>query len=446
MKIRKILIANRGEIARRIIRTCKKMGIQTVAIYSDADCSLPYVTEADVAVWIGEAPVAKSYLNIDAIIAVAKEHEVDAIHPGYGLLSENASFATACKDVGIRFIGPSPDVIAQMGDKITARKVMSDAGVPVVPGYQGEIKNLEEAKVIAKEIGYPVMLKASSGGGGIGMQACLNEEELEKAFPAAKGRAKAYFGNDQMFIEKLIEEPHHIEVQILADVHGNTLHLFERECSIQRRHQKVIEESPSPTLNDTERLAICQAAVQAARAVGYTGAGTVEFIRGKDGEFYFLEMNTRLQVEHPVTEMITGLDLVEWQIRICQGEKINFGQEDIPVRGHSIEFRIYAEDPNTFYPSPGKVSAYIPSTGEGIRVDDGIVAGNEVTPFYDPMIAKLVVFGENRIEALARSEQALAQFQIEGIKTNIPLHLEVVRHHDFRRGQYTTSFLQSLKR
>lgn len=441
MQIKKVLIANRGEIARRIIRTCKKMNIATVAIYSDADAFMPYVNEADEAVRIGEAPVSKSYLNIDSIIKVALEKQVHAIHPGYGLLSENSDFSSACTEAGLIFIGPPSEVIAQMGDKITARKIMERAGVAVVPGFHGEIKQVDHAKEIAKEIGYPVMLKASAGGGGIGMQACHNDEELEKAFGSAKGRAKAYFGNDQMFIEKLIEEPHHIEIQILGDSKGNILHLFERECSIQRRHQKVIEESPSPSIDHKTREAICKAAVEAAQAIHYSGAGTVEFIMDKEQNFYFLEMNTRLQVEHPVTEVITGLDLVEWQIRIANGETISFTQPEVSIQGHGIEFRIYAEDPKTFFPSPGKVSVYNPPSSSDVRIDDAIIEGNEITPFYDPMIAKCIVWGMNRKEAIERAEQALRMYQIEGIKTNLPLHLAILKDQDFKAGNYTTDFL-----
>lgn len=422
------------------------MNIATVAIYSDADKQMPHVLEADEAVHIGEAPIAKSYLNMNAIVQAAKELNVDAIHPGYGLLSENGAFAAACKEAGIIFIGPDAEVIANMGDKITARKIMQDAGVAVVPGYHGDMNHIDEAKEFANQIGYPIMLKASAGGGGIGMQACYTEADLEKAFAAAKGRAKAYFGNEQMFIEKLIERPHHIEVQILADAHGVVLHLFERECSIQRRHQKVIEESPAPSLTDDLRDQICQTAVNAAKASAYTGAGTVEFIMDGAGHYYFLEMNTRLQVEHPVTEMITGIDLVEWQIRIANGEKLQLQQSDIQSKGHAIEFRVYAEDPKTFFPSPGKVSVYKPPLQmENVRIDDAIHEGNEITPFYDPMIAKCIVWGEDRAEALQRSRLAISQFTIEGIKTNIPLHLAILDDEQFNEGNYATDFLTSKK-
>lgn len=418
------------------------MNISTVAVYSDADANLPFVNEADEAIRIGEAPVTKSYLNIEAIIQAARDSHVDAIHPGYGLLSENSTFANACKEAGLIFIGPSADVLAQMGDKITARKLMAGAGIEIVPGYHGIIEQVDDAKQIASDIGYPVMLKASAGGGGIGMQACYNEADLEKAFTSAKGKAKAYFGNDQMFIEKLIEEPHHIEVQIVADTFGNVVHLFERECSIQRRHQKVIEESPSPFLDDITRNKICATAVEAARSMAYTGAGTIEFIMDQNYNYYFLEMNTRLQVEHPVTELVTGIDLVEWQIRIASGEALPLAQEEVQTDGHALEFRIYAEDPKTFFPSPGKVSAYIPpSDMEHVRIDDAIVEGNEITPFYDPMIAKCIVWGKNRTDAIARAKQALGKYEIEGVKTNIPLHLAIVEENDFLRGKYTTKYL-----
>lgn len=446
MRIRKILIANRGEIARRIIRTCKKMNIATVAVYSDADAQMPFVQEADEAVRIGEGPVAKSYLNIEAILQAAKEKKVDAIHPGYGLLSENASFARACEDAGFIFIGPNATVIANMGDKITARKIMETANVPIVPGIHVNLQTLDEAMESAEQIGYPIMLKASAGGGGIGMQICHNAEELERAFTSAKSRAKAYFGNDQMFMEKLISNPRHIEVQILADRHGTVLHLFERECSIQRRHQKVVEEAPSPSIDQTVRERLYQAAIDAAKAVHYTGAGTVEFIVDEENNFYFLEMNTRLQVEHAITEAITGLDLVEWQIRIANGEALTFTQDDVQMKGCSIEFRIYAEDPKTFYPSPGKVMVYkTPNHLDGVRIDDAIVAGNDISPFYDPMIAKCIVFGENRKSVLQKAEAALAKFEVQGIKTNLPLLQQIVQDEGFQTGKYTTNFLTNMK-
>jgi acetyl-CoA carboxylase, biotin carboxylase subunit len=445
MEIKTILIANRGEIARRIIRTCKNKGIRTIAVHSEADTSMPFVREADTAVLIGPPPVAQSYLNIEAILKAAKENGADAIHPGYGLLSENGQFARRCLEEGIVFIGPKPEVMEEMGDKIRARSKMIAAGVPVVPGYNGNIATVEEACAIANEIGYPVMLKASAGGGGIGMQICHADEEITKAFQSSKGRAKAYFGNDDMFIEKYIEDPHHIEVQVMGDEHGSIIHLFERECSIQRRHQKVIEESPSPFLDEETRLSICEAAVQAAKAVQYTGAGTVEFIMNANKEYFFLEMNTRLQVEHPVTEEITGLDLVELQLLIADKKALPFMQEEITVRGHALEMRIYAEDPVTFMPSPGTISAYQQPRGQGVRIDDAVEAGSAITPFYDPMIGKLIVYGETREEALDFARKAVEEYQIEGIKTNLPMLAEVLDNDNFTKGVYTTKFVQQMK-
>ncbi|SDG67929.1 acetyl-CoA carboxylase, biotin carboxylase subunit [Aneurinibacillus thermoaerophilus] len=446
MEIKTILIANRGEIARRIIRTCKAKGIRTIAVHSEADASMPFVREADAAALIGPAPVAQSYLNMDAILQTAKEHEADAIHPGYGLLSENGRFARRCVEEGIVFIGPRAEVMEEMGDKIRARAKMMQAGVPVVPGYNGNIPDAEEACRIASEIGYPVMLKASAGGGGIGMQICRDDEEVRKAFQSAKGRAKAYFGNDDIFIEKYVDNPHHIEVQIAGDEHGNIVHLFERECSIQRRHQKVIEESPSPFLDETTRHLICDAAVRAAQAVNYTGVGTVEFIMNGDKEFFFLEMNTRLQVEHPVTEAVTGLDLVELQLAIAEGKALSFSQKEVKQQGHAMEFRVYAEDPITFMPSPGTISRYVQPEGEGIRVDDAVESGSVITPFYDPMIGKLIVSGNTRQEVIERAQDALAQYVIEGIKTNLPLLSGVLRDEEFVAGVYTTQFVQQMKR
>ncbi len=443
--MQKVLIANRGEIARRIIRTCKAHGVATVAVYSEADSAMPFVREADEAVLIGPPPVPQSYLNIDAIIAAAKSTGADAIHPGYGLLSENAVFAKRCRDEGLVFIGPSPDVIAKMGDKVTARQIMRDANVPIVPGYEGQMETADEAIARAREMGYPVMLKASAGGGGIGMQVCHSDEELRQAFQSAKGRAKAYFGNDTMFLEKYVQNPHHIEVQIAADQHGQILHLLERECSIQRRHQKVLEESPSPFLDDATRERICQAAVDAARAVAYTGLGTVEFIMDDEKNFYFLEMNTRLQVEHPVTEEMTGLDLVAMQLDIARGKPLGLQQSDVKALRHAIELRVYAEDPKSFLPSPGKIEEYKPPRMEHVRIDDGVEAGVQVTPFYDPMIAKVIVTGATREEAVARATEALKAFTITGIKTNLPFLLEVLEDAGFRQGLYTTQFVQNRK-
>lgn len=441
----KVLIANRGEIARRVIKTCKARGYSTVAIYSEADQEMPYVHEADEAVLIGPPPVVQSYLQADKIIEVAKEYGVRMIHPGYGLLSENAGFARKCEEEGIIFIGPTPKVIEQMGDKVTAREVMKKAGVPIVPGVEGEAKDVEEAIIQANQLGYPVMLKASAGGGGIGMHICHSDEELSKSYQSSKGRAKAYFGHDAMFVEKYIENPRHIEVQIIGDHHGNIVHMFERDCSVQRRHQKVIEESPSPFLDQRTRAKVCEVALLAAKTVQYTGVGTVEFIMGEDKEFYFLEMNTRLQVEHPVTEEVTGHDLVALQLSIEEGEALPFIQEQLSQTGHAIELRIYAEDPVSFMPAPGKISVYERVTGEGIRFDDGIEAGQSITPFYDPMIAKVIISDSSRKLALEKAHRVLLEMKLEGIKNNIPFLLKVVQDPQFKEGQYTTQFVTEIQ-
>jgi len=440
--MRKVLIANRGEIARRIIRTCRLKGVATVAVYSEADKDLPFVREADEAVHIGPPPVPHSYLNVEAIIAAAKSTNADAIHPGYGLLSENEGFAKRVQEEGLVFIGPTPEVIGQMGDKLTARKIMQAAGVPVVPGCEDPVESPEEAAEVAASIGYPVMLKASAGGGGIGMQICRNEAELLQAYQSARGRAKAYFGNDAMYVEKYVERPHHIEVQIAADQHGEVIHLLERECSIQRRHQKVLEESPSPFLDQATRELLCAAAVQAGKAVGYSGVGTVEFIVDEAKNFYFLEMNTRLQVEHPVTEEMTGLDLVAMQLEIAKGSPLGIAQADVKALRHAIELRVYAEDPVTFLPSPGTIALYQPPEQEFVRIDDGVETGTQVTPFYDPMIAKVIVSAQTREEAVQRAEEAMRKFLITGIKTNIPFLQEVLADERFRSGSYTTWFVQ----
>jgi acetyl-CoA carboxylase biotin carboxylase subunit len=443
--LKKILIANRGEIALRIIRTCQRLGIDTVAIYSDADAELPYVKEATIAYCVGEPPVQKSYLNVDLIIEIAEKEHVDAIHPGYGFLSENAHFAKRIEGKGIKFIGPSADSIAKMGDKVIARQTMKQAGVPVVPGSENGLNSVEEVCSVAANIGYPVMLKASAGGGGIGMQRCYDEESLVKAFQSTKGRAKAYFGNDEVFLEKYITNARHIEVQVVGDSHGNIVHLFERDCSIQRRNQKVIEESPSPFLTQLKRDEICNTAVLAAKSVDYENAGTIEFVVDSDGNFYFLEMNTRLQVEHPVTEMITNLDLVEWQILISQGNHLPLSQEQIDRTGHSIEFRLYAENPKTFMPSPGKINEFTYSVAEGIRIDFGYISGSTVTPYYDPMLAKVIVHGNDRQEALHKAETFFKGLLITGIKHNGPLFEEILKDEAYQRGNYTTSYLAKQK-
>ncbi|MBO0959220.1 acetyl-CoA carboxylase biotin carboxylase subunit [Neobacillus sp. MM2021_6] len=439
--MQKILIANRGEIAHRIMKTCHVMGIETIAIYSEADKEMPFVKAATKAVYVGESPVNKSYLQSDKILEIAKNEKVDAIHPGYGFLSENAAFARKVINEGIIFIGPKPETIELMGDKIVSRQTMEKAGVPVVPGSGGGLKTIEEALGLAEIIGYPVMLKASGGGGGIGMVLCENEQALVKSYDSTKSRAMAYFGSDEVFIEKYIASSRHVEIQIFGDHSGNMVHLFERDCSIQRRHQKVVEESPSPFLSDTVREKMYETAVKAARAVEYSNAGTIEFIVDENEDFYFLEMNTRLQVEHPVTEMITGLDLVKWQILVAGGEKLPLLQSEIVSTGNAVEFRLYAEDPVRFLPSPGKITKFDWNENNGVRIDSGYEEGGTVTPYYDPMIAKCIFHGSTRAEALVAAENFFKKLKIEGIKTNAPLFLNILADQDFQQGLYTTSFL-----
>ncbi|WP_430108448.1 acetyl-CoA carboxylase biotin carboxylase subunit [Paenibacillus sp. B1-33] len=438
---KKILIANRGEIAARVIRTCKTLGIATVSIYSKVDKEAPHVKMADEAYEVGNPKVTDSYLKIDKILEIALLSKADAIHPGYGLLSENAEFARRCEEAGIVFIGPSADVIARMGSKIEARNSMEQAGVPVVPGISCPLADAEEAAQAASRIGYPVMLKASAGGGGIGMQIVNNESEMKQAFEGNQKRAANFFGDGAMYLEKVVENPRHIEIQILADAQGNTVYLWERECSIQRRHQKVVEEAPSAFLDELMREKMGEAAVRAAKSIGYRNAGTIEFLVDEHRNFYFLEMNTRLQVEHTITEEITGLDLVAEQLRIAAGHSLNFGQSDVKREGHAIEVRIYAEDPKTFFPSPGVITKFSTPEGEGIRHELAVHDGSVVTPFYDPMIAKLIVKGKDRNEAIDRLQQALAEYQVEGIKTNIPMLQEVLAHPAFRSGNTTTGFV-----
>ncbi|QGQ46088.1 acetyl-CoA carboxylase biotin carboxylase subunit [Metabacillus sediminilitoris] len=439
----KILIANRGEIAVRIIRTCKSLGIKTVAVYSEADENALHVKMADETYLLGGPRVVESYLNIDKIIEIAQLSKTEAIHPGYGLLSENAAFAIRCEQAGLVFIGPSPDVITRMGSKIEARKAMIEARVPIVPGIEYPLADAAEAVVEANQLGYPVMLKASAGGGGIGMQIVENNEELMAAFEGNQKRAINFFGNGAMFIEKYIVNPRHIEIQILSDGFGNNVYLWERECSIQRRHQKVVEEAPSQFLDEITRRKLGEAAVSAAASIGYKNAGTVEFLMDEEKNFYFLEMNTRLQVEHPVTEEITKLDLVAEQISIAAGNPLNFSQADVKRNGHAIEVRIYAEDPLTFYPSPGKITKLQIPTDKGIRHELGVHDKSIVSPYYDPMIAKMIVTGENRSEAIARLQVALANYQIEGIKTNIPMLKEIIAHPSFHSGHTTTNFIEA---
>lgn len=436
----KILIANRGEIALRIIRTCHLMGIDTVAVYSEADKGAPFVKEAKEAVCVGEAQAKKSYLNIDKIISTAKELNVDAIHPGYGFLSESSIFVELCEDAGITFIGPGKDIMEIMGSKLKSRQMMKEAGIPVVPGSDKNLDSLEDALKVAEELEFPLMLKASAGGGGIGMKKVHDKEELTAAFKTTKKQAENFFSDDKLFLEQWIYEPRHIEVQIAADSKGNVIHLFERECSVQRRHQKVIEESPSPFLTNEIRKKLLDAAVKGVEHLGYKNLGTMEFIFDESGEFYFLEMNTRLQVEHPVTEEITGLDLVEWQIRIAAGETLPLAQEEVVQSGHAIEARLYAEDPKTYFPSPGSITKLSLAEGLG-RYDFGVVEGSQVTPFYDAMIGKVIVHGEGREEAIDKMKKALEKLEVEGIVTNLPLLKGIMTADQFTSGQYTTNFL-----
>ncbi|KHE66910.1 acetyl/propionyl/methylcrotonyl-CoA carboxylase subunit alpha [Halobacillus sp. BBL2006] len=438
----KILIANRGEIAARVIRTCKEMNIQTVAVYSEADQTAPFVSLADESYLIGKPRVNESYLNIEKILKVAKEAGAEAIHPGYGLLSENAEFAKKTEEAGLIFIGPDAKVISKMGDKIAARAEMKTAGVPIIPGTEEAVASPEDAMACANDFGYPVMLKAAAGGGGIGMQAVYNDEELEKAFEGNSKRAQTFFGDGKMFIEKLIENPRHIEIQVLADKHGNAVYLFERECSIQRRHQKVVEEAPSPVLSDETRGLMGESALKAVKTLGYSNAGTIEFLVDDKENYYFLEMNTRLQVEHPVTEEITGVDLVEQQLKVAAGEALTISQEDLEIQGHAIEVRIYAEDPNTFYPSPGQITKLVLPEGEGIRNEVAVTGNSKVTPFYDPMIAKLIAYGANRDEAIDRLTKAVHAYEIEGIKSNLTMLKRVITHDKFKAGETKTTFIQ----
>ncbi|WHY80790.1 acetyl-CoA carboxylase biotin carboxylase subunit [Siminovitchia fortis] len=444
MFFKRILIANRGEIARRIIRTCNRLGIESVAVYSEADAAMPFVKEATAAVCVGPAQAKKSYLDIDNIIQAAKETDADAIHPGYGFLSENPAFVRRCEEEGITFIGPAAKAIELMGSKLEARAQMQEAGVPVVPGSEGRLESVEEAVSLAGEIGYPLMLKASAGGGGIGMQLVHNAEELEKAFDSTKQRAESFFGDGDLFLEKWINEPRHIEVQIAADEHGNVIHLYERECSVQRRNQKVVEESPSPFLDEKLRKELLQTAIRGVQHIGYTNVGTMEFIFDGERNFYFLEMNTRLQVEHPVTEEITGLDLVELQLQLAAGEELPFQQQNIKKDGHSIECRLYAEDPKTYFPSPGTIKRLI--LPEEARLDFAIEEGSQVSPFYDPMIGKIIVHGDDRHQAIGKMQAALEKLEVEGITTNLPLLYDIMENASFKKGEYTTKFLDEFQK
>ncbi len=441
----RVLVANRGEIALRIVRALRELGVESVVAYSQADKDTRAVQEADEAVCIGPAPSAQSYLNFAAIIGAAVSRGCQAVHPGYGFLSENSEFARACADNDLVFIGPDADVIDRMGEKSNAKQTMRAAGVPCVPGSVGEVATLEEARAVAAEIGYPLLIKASAGGGGKGMREAWSEDELEKAYNTARSEARVAFGNDAVYMERLVQHPRHVEVQVLADTHGNAIHLCERDCSVQRRHQKLVEEAPSPALTDELRREMGEAAVRAVREVGYTNAGTIEFLLDVDGRFYFMEMNTRIQVEHPVTEQITLTDLVKEQIRIAAGEPMTIADRApfSPI-GHAIEFRINAEDSaHGFRPCPGKITRLVLPGGPGVRVDTHVYQGYTIPPTYDSLVAKLIVWGKDREEALARAERALAEFEIEGIETTIPFHRAALCNDAFRNGEVYTDFIET---
>ena len=441
---KKILIANRGEIALRIIRTCREMGIKTVAVFSTADRDSLHVKFADEAVCIGKPASVDSYLNIPHIMAAAEITNADAVHPGYGFLAENARFSQICADHGIKFIGPTPEMISKMGDKITAKETMIKAGVPVVPGGEGLLESIEQANKMAKEVGYPVILKATAGGGGKGMRVVWKEDDMEKAYTSAKSEAAASFKNDGIYMEKFVEEPRHIEIQVAGDQYGNVCHLSERDCSIQRRHQKLVEESPSPFMTPELRRKMGEAAIKAASAINYESVGTIEFLVDKHRNFYFMEMNTRIQVEHCVTEEVVSYDLIKEQIKIACGEKIS-GKNYEPQL-HAIECRINAEDPyNDFRPSPGKITVLHTPGGHGVRVDSHVYAGYVIPPYYDSMIGKLITVAQTREEAIDTMYRALSEYVIEGVKTTIPFHLQLMKNEDFRKGNFTTKFLESFK-
>lgn len=443
--IKKLLIANRGEIAVRIIRACRELGIETVAVYSEVDKDALHVQMADEAFCIGPKASKDSYLNVTNIVSVAKLTGTDAIHPGYGFLAENADFAELCEEVNVTFVGPSADAISKMGTKDVARETMKQAGVPIVPGSQGIIENVEEAVSLANEIGYPVIIKATAGGGGKGIRVARTEEELINGIKITQQEAATAFGNPGVYIEKYIEDFRHVEIQVLADNYGNTIHLGERDCSIQRRLQKLLEESPSPALDSEIREQMGDAAVKAAKAVGYTGAGTVEFIYDyNEQRYYFMEMNTRIQVEHPVTEMVTGTDLIKEQIKVASGMELSLKQEDVEFEGWAIECRINAENPSkNFMPSPGEIKMYLPPGGLGVRVDSAAYPGYSIPPYYDSMIAKVITYGKTRDEAIARMKRALSEFVIEGIETTIPFHLKLLEHETFVSGEFNTKFLET---
>jgi len=438
----KILIANRGEIAVRIIRACKEMGIASVAVYSEADRDAMHARLADEAICIGPAPSSQSYLNIPAIMAAAEITDAEAIHPGYGFLAENAEFADIVQESGYTWIGPSPESMRIMGDKVSAKNKMREAGVPLVPGSDGAVSNIEDAKRIAHEAGFPVIIKASAGGGGRGMKVVHSDPALAGAFNMCQSEAGAAFGDDTVFIEKYLEEPRHIEVQVLGDTHGNIVHLFERECSMQRKNQKVLEEAPSPFVDEKTRKAICDAGVAAAAAVNYVGAGTIEFLMNPDKSFYFIEMNTRIQVEHPVTEWITGVDLIEWQIRVASGEALAFRQKDIKMKGHAIECRINAEHPFKFTPSPGTISLYHAPGGRSVRMDSAIYTGYTIPPFYDSMIGKVITHARDRQKCIRRMQRAIDELAIIGVTTNQELHRRLLANTGFQRGDFNIHFLE----
>jgi acetyl-CoA carboxylase biotin carboxylase subunit len=443
MKFQKVLVANRGEIAVRIIRACRELGIQTVAVFSEADRDALHVRLADEAYCIGPTPSKDSYLNIANLMSVATLTESDAIHPGYGFLAENADFAEICESCNIAFIGPSPEAISKMGDKSVAKQTMKEAGVPVIPGSDGLIEDTEEAVRLAREIGYPIIIKATAGGGGKGIRIAEDEESLIQQVTTARQEAEKAFGNPGVYLEKYLTGMKHVEIQILADQYGNVVHLGERDCSVQRRRQKLVEEAPCAVLTPEIRQAMGEAAVRAAKAVGYSGAGTLEFLLGPDGQFYFMEMNTRIQVEHPVTEMITNIDIIKEMIRVAMGEPLPFTQEDIRFNGWSIECRINAEDPErNFMPSPGQVKFYLPPGGPGVRVDSAVYPGYTISPHYDSMIAKLIVWAPTRSEAIARMRRALAEFAVEGIQTTIGFHLKLLDHKRFQSGDFDIKFLE----
>jgi acetyl-CoA carboxylase biotin carboxylase subunit len=441
----KVLVANRGEIALRVVRACQELGVAAVAVYSDADESALHVRHADEAVRIGPPPAGKSYLKVEALVEAAKETGAEAVHPGYGFLAENAGFAAACRDAGLAFIGPSAEAIEKMGNKSAARRLAEEAGVPVVPGSDAA-SSPDEAAETAEEIGYPIMVKAAAGGGGRGIRVAEDEEGLRKAVQVARREAEAAFGDGTLYLERLLTAPRHVEVQIIGDHEGNVVHLYERECSMQRRRQKVLEEAPSPGISPEVRGKMTEAAVRLAQEAGYANAGTVEFLV-EDEEFFFIEMNTRIQVEHPVTEMLTGVDLVKEQIRVAAGEPLSVRQEDVPMVGHAMEFRINAEDPDQdFMPSPGEVTFLDVPGGPGVRIDSAIYQGYKIPPFYDSMVGKLVVWALTREEAIDRSRRALREYRLEGIKTTIPLHLRLLEDEAFRSGEYHTGYLEELLR